>query len=336
MPLDPQENHNQLVIDPATQVLLDRLALEKAPAVSTQTPDQARAALLKLQSEPVDMSNLSIQQRTVIEASQKLHLWIVRPNDAVSVQRAAVLYLHGAGWVMGDFATHRRLIRDLVLASGSVFIFLEYDRAPEARYPVAIKQAYAALCYVGSHSEDLLLDPARVSVAGNSVGGNMAAVLCLLARERGKQLIAAQLLFDPVTDASLDSPSFRTFAEGPWLTRTAMKWFWDQYLPDHSRRRIASVSPLRASEQELARLPKTLTLTVENDVLRDEGEAYGRALLRTGTDALTVRINGTIHDFMLLNTLAKSSLTRAALSLAAGFLREGCQRTTSVPGDSVQ
>jgi acetyl esterase len=210
---------------------------------------------------------------------------------------------------------------ELAICANAVIVFVDYDLAPEHRYPVAIEQGYAATSYVAEHAEEFGVDARRLAVAGDSSGGNMATVVSLLAKERSGPTIAAQLLFYPPTSAEFESDSYKQFAEGPWLTKATMQWFWDQYLPDHTLRKDPSVSPLFASLQQLAGLPRTLIITAENDVLRDEGEAYGRKLTEAGVDVVTTRYNGTIHDFMMLNALAETLPTRAAVAEAADFLK---------------
>jgi len=153
------------------------------------------------------------------------------------------------------------------------------------------------------------------------VGGNMAAVVALMAKERKGPNILAQLLFYPVTDASMSSASYREFAQGPWLTKEAMSWFWDQYLPDAGKRSDIHASPLNASIEQLNGLPQTLLLVDENDVLRDEGEAYGRKLTQAGVKVTSIRYNGTIHDFVLLNAIAETPAVRGAISVANDTLR---------------
>jgi len=231
------------------------------------------------------------------------------------------MYFHGAGWVMGDSTTHDRLVRQLASGAAAMVVFVDYSRAPEHRYPVAIEEAYAATCYVSEHADEFGVDAARLSVVGDSVGGTMATVVALLAKQRSGPPIGAQLLFYPVTNADFETGSYKQFRDGPWLTRAAMQWFWDQYLPEHSLRRDPTASPLMASLDQLRGLPRALIITAENDVLRDEGEAYGRKLIEAGVEAVTVRYNATIHDFVMLNALADAAPTRAAIAQAADFLK---------------
>jgi acetyl esterase len=233
----------------------------------------------------------------------------------------AILYFHGGGWVLGDRTTHDRLIRELALGANAAVVFVEYDRAPEQRYPVAIEQSYAALCYVAEQASALAVDPDRLAIAGDSAGGNIGCAVCLMAKQRKGPPISGQLLFYPATMADFESDSFIEFEDGPWLTKAAVKWFWEQYVPDRARRNEPTASPLLTTKEELAGLSRTLIITSENDVLRDQGEAYGRKLTTAGVDVVSTRYNGTIHDFVTLNALADSAPTRAAIAQAVHFLK---------------
>jgi acetyl esterase len=225
----------------------------------------------------------------------------------------AVLYPHGGGWVLGDRNTHDRLVREIAAGAKAAVVFVDYDRSPEAHYPVAIEQAYASLLHLVEHAKQLNVDPARIAIAGDSVGGNMAAAVALLAKERKGPKLALQVLMYPVTDANFETGSYVAFADGPWLTRKAMQWFWDAYLPDVAKRKEPTASPLQATVAQLAGLPEALVIVDENDVLRDEGEAYARKLTQAGVRVTSVRYNGTIHDFAMLNALAKTPAVRAAV-----------------------
>jgi len=213
------------------------------------------------------------------------------------------------------------LVREIAAGVGAAVVFVDYARAPEACFPVAIEQAYAATCYAVDHSGDLRIDPSRLAVAGDSVGGNMVAALTLMARQRRGPKITFQVLFYPVTDAGFDTASYTRFADGPWLTKRAMQWFWDAYLPDPTARKQPTATPLNASLDELAGLPEALVVVDENDVLRDEGEAYAYKLAQAGVRVTAVRYNGTIHDFMLLNPIANTPPVRGAIDQTCSYLR---------------
>ncbi len=245
---------------------------------------------------------------------------IVRPAG-VGGTLPVILYVHGAGWVFGDAHTHDRLVRELAVGAGAAVVFPEYDRSPEARYPVAVEQSYAAAQWVVAHGAEKGLDGSRLAVAGDSVGGNMAAALTLLAKERGDVRFAAQVLFYPVTDASFDTGSYHQFAEGYFLRRDAMQWFWDQYTTDPAQRAEITASPLRASLDQLAGLPPALVITAEADVLRDEGEAYANKLRAAGVPVTAVRYQGIIHDFVMLNALRETAAADAAIAQASAVLR---------------
>jgi len=307
------------ILDRVNQALLDELAANGGPPIYTLTPEQARSQLLRTQSA-FNESDAIVKDCTVNSGELALRLRTIRPRS-ISGRPPVVMYFHGAGWVMGDSTTHDRLERQLATGAGATLVFVEYDRAPEHRYPAAIEEAYAATCYVCEHEDELEVDATRLAVAGDSVGGNMAIVVALLAKQRSGPRITSQLLFYPVTNADFETASYKQFSEGPWLTRAAMQWFWDQYLPDKSLRKDPTASPLMASLDQLRGLPRALIITAENDVLRDEGEEYGRRLTQAGVEVVTTRYNATIHDFVMLNALADAAPTRAAIAQGIDFLK---------------
>ena len=233
-----------------------------------------------------------------------------------------MLYMHGGGWVLGNAATHDRLVRELVVGTGAALAFVEYDRSPEARYPVAIEQGYAVARHIAREGAAHGLDPDRMAVVGDSVGGCMTAALALMAHDRGDVRFVHQAMFYPVTDAAMDTPSYAQFAEGYYLSAKAMAWFWDAYAPDVERRNEPYASPLRARDEQLAGLPPALVIVDEVDVLRDEGEAYAARLRAAGVAVTTVRYDGAIHDFMMLNPLSETRATRAAVGQAIDVLRD--------------
>jgi acetyl esterase len=310
------------VLEPATQQFIDALTAKKGPPIYTLSPADARNVLAGAQLQPVEKQAAQIEDR-VIDAGPtgKVALRIVRPAQAKGVL-PVIMYFHGGGWVLGDKNTHDRLIREIANGAQATVVFVDYDRSPETQFPVPVEQAYAATRYVAEHAKQFNVDATRMAVAGDSVGGNMAAAVTLMAKEQGGPALRYQVLFYPVTDANFDDGSYNEFADGPWLTKNAMKWFWDAYAPNAADREKITASPLRASLDQLKDLPPALVITDENDVLRDEGEAYARKLSQAGVRVTAVRYEGTIHDFVMLNALAKTPATRAAIEQANTVLKK--------------
>lgn len=308
-------------LEPTTQAFIDSLA--DATPIYTLSTEAARNVLADAQkSVSVKLAPARSEDRVLnVGPKGRTGIRIYRP-ESVRGPLPVVIYTHGGGWVLGDRETHDRLVRELTIGANAVVVFVDYDRSPESRYPIAVEESYAVLKHVAEHPDAFGADGSRIAIAGDSVGGNMTAVVALLAKERKGPDVKAQLLFYPVTDASMSTSSYQEFAEGPWLTRKGMEWFWDQYLPDASQRADDHVSPINASLEQLKGLPQTLLLVDENDVLRDEGEAYGRKLAAAGVPVRSVRYNGTIHDFMLLNPIANTPAVRGAVSQASEYLRE--------------
>jgi acetyl esterase/lipase len=247
---------------------------------------------------------------------------IIRPRGANALL-PTVLYMHGGGWIFGSVHSHGRLARELAVAADAAVVFVEYALAPEARYPVQIEQCYAVARWFGEQGGQHGLDSSRVAVAGDSAGGNMATVLCILAKRRGDVSFVQQSMYYPMTDAltSSDTESYRLFRDGPYGTADTMDWFWDTYLAGQDVRRDGTVSPLRATLDELTGLPPALVIVDENDVLRDQGEAYAGRLRDAGVPTASVRFNGTMHDFMMLSALSETASTQAAMDMAAAALR---------------
>jgi acetyl esterase/lipase len=306
-------------LEPHTQQFVDELA--GAPPIYSLSPDEARSVLVRAQSIPVGKPSAQVEDIILpVGPTGSVPTRVIRPVGATEVL-PAVMYFHGGGWVLGDRDTHDRLVREIAVGAQAAVVFVEYSRAPEACYPVAIEQAYAATRYVADNAAEFRIDPLRLAVAGDSVGGNMAAAVTLIAKQRRDPKITFQVLFYPVTGSGFDTPSYIQFADGPWLTRPAMEWFWDAYLPDPAARKQPTAAPLNASLDQLAGLPEALVIVDENDVLRDEGEAYARKLSDAGVRVTSVRYNGTIHDFVMLNALADTPATRGAIAQAVGALK---------------
>jgi acetyl esterase len=307
------------VLDPSTQKFIDSLA--GSTPIYTLSPEAARKVLHDAQSGPVALPKASIEDRTLpVGPKGETRVRVIRP-EGIAGPLPVIVYFHGAGWIMGDTTTHDRLVRQLANGAQAAVVFVDYDRSPEAHYPIAVEEDYAATKYVAEHPAEFNVDASRLAIAGDSVGGNMTAVVSLLAKERKGPAIRAQVLFYPVTDAGMNTESYKTFADGPWLTKPAMEWFWNAYLPDVNARADIHVSPLKASVDQLRGLPPALVITDENDVLRDEGEAYARKLMEAGVTTTATRYLGTIHDFVMLNVLANTPAPRAAVGQATEFLR---------------
>jgi acetyl esterase/lipase len=292
-------------------------SLEGNKPLERMTPREARAVLVGAQaSAKVSLPPAVVSERTVTLEGKPVRLVIVRPVG-VKGKIPAFMFFHGGGWVLGDYPTHERLVRDLVAGSGAAAVFDDYTPSPEAGYGVAIKQAYAATRWVAENGDVIEVDGKRLAVAGNSVGGNMAAVVSLMAKAQGTPDLRAQVLLWPVTDSNFDTHSYKQFANGYFLSRDLMAWFWDQYTKDTKARQEIYASPLRATTEQLSGLPPALIQTAEFDVLRDEGEAYARKLDAAGVEVKSVRYNGMIHDFGLLNALSELPATRSAMDQAA-------------------
>jgi acetyl esterase len=308
-----------VVLEPASQAFVD--ATSTPPFIYELTPAEARKVLDDVQAEPID--KLPVEERWITLPAEvgEVRVRIVRPPDAEETL-PVILYMHGGGWVLGNADTHDRLVRELAVGTGAAVVFVEYDRSPEAHYPVAIEQGYATAQWIVRNGSDNGLDPNRMAVAGDSVGGGMTAALALMANERGDVRFVQQSMYYPVTDAAMDTGSYEQFAEGYFLTAKGMAWFWDAYLPDVERRSEPYASPLRASDEQLAGLPPAFVIVDEADVLRDEGEAYAARLRAAGVEVTTVRYDGITHDFMMLNPLSATHATRAAVAQAISILRD--------------
>ncbi|MDI9835785.1 alpha/beta hydrolase [Streptomyces sp. KAU_LT] len=313
------ESHRP-VLEPAAQAFVEATA--QPPYLFDLGPEGGRKAVDEVQSGEVAAPAADEEWLTVPGGpTGEVRVRIVRPAG-VSGTLPVIVYLHGAGWVFGNAHTHDRLVRELAVGAGAAVVFPEYDLSPEARYPVAIEQNHAVARWVAAEGAGHGLDARRIAVAGDSVGGNMAAALTLMAKQRGDVPLVAQVLFYPVTDASFDTGSYRQFAEGYFLRRDAMQWFWDQYTTDAAERAQITASPLRATVEQLTGLPPALVVTAEADVLRDEGEAYANKLREAGVPVTAVRYQGAIHDFVMLNALRGTRAADAAIKQAIGVLRD--------------
>ena len=317
-------NPKNIALEPAAQQFAD--ATSAPPFLYQLTPEDGRKAVDSVQDSPIDKPEVNDEWVEIAGGpTGTVRLRIVKPLDAQG-ELPVILYIHGAGWVFGDAHTHDRLVRDLAIGSNAAVVFPEYDRSPEAAYPVAIEQSYAAAQWVVNDGARKGLDGSRLAVSGDSVGGNMAIAVALLAKQRADVSIAKLVLFYPVTNAAFDTGSYDEFEVGYFLGREGMKWFWDQYTTDEAQRAEITVSPLRATLDELAGLPDTLIVTAEADVLRDEGEAFAARLREAGVRATNARFGGITHDFVMVNSLHDTEAAKHAIWLATAALTSALHR----------
>jgi acetyl esterase len=308
-------------LEPTTQQFVDALAVAGSPPIYTLSPDDARKVLREVQATEVGKPAARLEDMIFpVGPTGSVRMRVIQPegaNEALPV----VMYVHGGGWIFGDTSTHDRVVREIAVGARAALFFVDYDRSPEAEYPIAIEQIYAATRYVVEHGARLGVDPTRLAIVGDGVGGNMAAAVTLMAKERRGPKIDLQVLFYPVTDCNFDTASYATLANGSWLTKRAMEWFWNAYLPDVAARKQITATPLNASVDQLTGLPDAVVIVAENDVLRDEGECYARKLSQAGVRVTCTRYNGTIHDFVMLNALADTPAVRGAIAQTIAALK---------------
>lgn len=310
------------LIEPTTWGFIEKLKKQGGVPLYELSPAEARELLLTVQDIDVTKSPVDIEDKSIpVGPNGSVSISIYRPKGSTE-NLPVIMFFHGGGWVMGDKNTHDRFVRDLVNSANIAAVFVNYTNSPEGQYPIPIEEAYAATKYIAENGKSLKLDSSHLAVVGDSVGGNMAIVVSLLAKQRGGPKISYQILFYPVTDANFDTPSYKEFADGPWLTKPAMIWFWKNYLPDESKRKEPTASPLQASIEQLRGLPPALIMTNEFDVLRDEGEAFAHKLNQAGVPVTAIRHESTIHDSALLNELANTPACRNAIATASSHLRK--------------
>jgi acetyl esterase/lipase len=305
-----------------TRVFLQALNSGGGPPLESLSPKDARQVLIGAQnSVSYDFSDIEEAERKITQDGQTITIHIVKPKGAKQ-GLPVFMFFHGGGWVLGDYPTHKRLVRDLVVKSGAVAVFPDYTPTPDAQFPVAINEAYAATKWVSENGNSIGVDGSRLAVAGNSVGGNMSTVIALMAKDKNGPKIAFQLLLWPLVDADMSRPSYKKFAQGRFLTTPTMKWMWDMYIPDPEERKQKYASPINASLEELKGLPPALIQVAENDILFEEGVAYGRKLDEAGVRTTVTVYYGMIHDYGMLNPLSHIPGVQEALTQASSVLRE--------------
>lgn len=303
-------------LEPATQQFIN--GLDGATPLYKLSAQAAHQVLTDIQSAPIAVRPADIIDTTFpVGPTGSTRIRILRPKGARG-QLPVLMYFHGGGWVLGDRVSHDRLVRELAEGTRATVVFVDYVNSPMAKYPTQNEQAYAAMQYVVEHASELNVDASRLAVMGDSVGGNMATVVTLMAKQRNGPKIAYQVLFYPLTDYIRDDASYRQFEDGPWLIKKTMQWMFDLQGLDGTQGITAY--PLRATIDELRGLPDALLVT-DDDILQVQGEAYAGKLAAAGVRVTAVRFNGTIHDFAMLNPLADTPATRGAIELAISKLR---------------
>jgi acetyl esterase len=313
---------NKPVLEPTTQAFIDALEAKGGKPLYSLSYEDARKVLEDAQAINVKRLPADIEEKVFPSGpTGEVSVRIYRPVSAKGLL-PVVMYFHGGGWVLGSKQTHDRLVRDLVNGSDAAFVFVNYTPSPEAQFPVSVEQCYAATKYVSENGKELGLDPSRLALAGDSVGGYTTAVVTQLAKERNGPSIGYQVLMYPVTDSSMSQPSYGEFADGPWLTKAAMAWFWDAYAPNKKDRKKTMASPLSATLEQLKGLPPALVIVDENDILRDEGEQYARKLIEAGVEVTPLRVLATHHDYAMLNALADTPATKVTVQIVSEKLSE--------------
>lgn len=307
-------------IDPQVRAFLTEINKDSSEFWKLPQPKPQEILTALQDKTPVDMSGVTTVEKTINQDGRDVKLYIMTPEH-VTGKPGVLLFIHGGVWIIGNFDNHKRLLRDLVVESGQIGVFVEYSPLPAAKYPTQMEENYAALKWAAAHAGEFGADGSRIAVAGNSVGGDMTAALALMAKDRKGPKISFQVLLIPATDASVDTASYREYGTGRFLTRAFMKYGWDLYAPDLKTRDLPYVSPLRASLKELEGLPPALVITAENDPLRDDGEAYARKLKSAGVPVTAVRYDGMIHDFVALNALRHLQEVQSALQQAGDGIR---------------
>jgi len=311
-------NPLRLSLEPEAQALVE--ASEVIPYLYTVPPPAKRLVLEELQSRPTPRPPVD-EEWIVVDGGPTgdVKVRLVRPAGSTG-QLPVVLYVHGGGWVMGNAATHDRLVSELAVGAGVAIAFPEYDLAPERTFPVALEQCYAVAAWIAAEGDEVALDAGRLGVAGDQMGGTIAIGTTMLARDRGGPEVQAMALLYPATDAGFDTESYRLFEVGYSLRAEGFRDFWNLYCPDLEIRNTPHASPLRASLEQLGTLPPTLVVTAEADCLRDEGEAFAATLRLAGVPVLSTRYQGITNGFMMLDAMRGTMAAEAAIAQTAWFL----------------
>ncbi len=307
-------------LEPEAEAICEAAAVP--PLIFQLPPAEGRRKLEEMQNTPVDKLPARFATKQVNTGRWgTIPVHIVVPENGIRTNDV-IFYIHGGGWVFGSLHTHEKLVRELCARTNSIIVFPEYTRSPEAKYPTAIEQCYRVMCRIPEllKSVGLSCDADTFTVAGDSAGGNIAISMSLIAKNRRGPKIHKLLLYYPVTNACFDTCSYHTFADGYYLYRAGMMWFWNQYTACERSRRQITASPLRAHAEQLRWLPPTMILNGEADVLRDEGEAFACRLREAGAEVTAIRFPAMIHDFVMLNALDQTKACRSAMDASTMWL----------------
>ncbi|MDX1372806.1 MAG: alpha/beta hydrolase [Nitrososphaeraceae archaeon] len=322
--------HNFSKLDYDTRIFIESLQKNPIPPCKTLSLQQVRNVFSNFQKDvqikktkfPVKIERYFVPD-DINEYNDKISIHIYRPIvSGADKDLPVIIYCHGGGWTIGDIDIYDRLVRELVNGTSAAVVFVDYSLSPEKKYPIALEQIYTTAKWISENGNQIGLNSSRLAVFGDSAGGNLAAALTLLAKERGGPNIIFQVLFSPVTDVNFETSSYIEYQDGYFLTREDMKWFWNNYLPKNVDPKEPTVSPLQASIDQLKGLPPALIVSAENDVLRDECEAYAKKLMEAKVQTTAIRYIGTIHDFIALNALADSQISRVAIDQATNILKQ--------------
>jgi acetyl esterase/lipase len=306
-------------IDPQARVYLDRLASAGELPLRERTVEENRTSFLELAAlagEPQVAG--SVGSREIPGPLSQIPIRIYTPWGKGPFP--LLIYFHGGGWVFGNLDVHDPVCRALTNAAGCITVAVDYRLAPEDKFPAAPEDCYAATRWVAENASSFNGDPTRIAVGGDSAGGNLAAVVTLMARDRGGPKLAYQLLIYPITNFSFDTPSYHENAEGYSLTKDDMVWFWEHYLPSEKEGNHPYASPLQA--QDLSNLPPAMVITSEYDPLRDEGEMYAGRLQESGNQVTVKRYHGMIHGFFSMGGVidqGKQAIEDVATALRTAF-----------------
>ena len=306
-------------LDPQARAVLDQMAALGLPPLGSLSPEETRRNMEERQAAlPPGEAVASVEDRTIPGPGGDIPIRIYRPDGPTPMP--VLVFFHGGGWVIGSVNTHDGTARTLANAGECIVVSVDYRLAPEHKFPAAAEDAYAATLWAAQHATSFGGDPERIAVGGDSAGGNLAAVVALMARDRGGPSLVYQLLVYPVTDYGFDTPSYGENAEGYLLTRDSMRWFWGHYLKDEADGADPYASPLRA--ESLAGLPPALVITAEFDPLRDEGAAYATRLREAGVPVQYSSYEGMIHGFFGMSLMldkAKQAVREAGDMVKKAF-----------------